>query len=196
MTRAKYSIFSVIAIVAIVGGLATISAFSSEPNNFQTQVISYDKATANGHFTIVVTDENGIVKKYLQTDNLVVDTGLDCMGDLVFGTALCTGEAFFDFLAIGTGSTAPVISNSALETPIGGCARVQDGTVAGDTATPGEMTATVESLFSGATCAATVTEAGVFDALTTGNMIARSTFGAVIVGASDTITITYNILFD
>ncbi len=192
MTRAKYSIFSILALTAILG-FATITAFSQE--QLETNEIN-DSVTAYGHFTLVVYDEYGVVKQYQQTDNLVVDTGLDCMGDLVFGTTLCTGEAFFNHIEIGTGSTAPVIANTAIETPIGGCARVLDATVAGTSATPGEITATVESTFSGATCAATVTEAGVFDALTVGNMIARSTFAGVTVGAADTLTVTYNIKFD
>jgi hypothetical protein len=193
MTRAKYSIISIIALTAIIG-FATITAFSHE-QQIQTTDIT-DSARAYGHFTLVVYDEFGVVKQYQQSDNLVVDNGLDCMGDLVFGTALCTGEAFYDYIEIGTGSTAPTIADTTIETPIGGCARVQDATVAGDTATPGEITATVESTFSGATCAATVTEAGVFDASTSGNMIARSTFAGVTVGASDTLTVTYNIKFD
>lgn len=192
MTRAKYSIFSILALTAILG-FATITAFSQE--QLETNEIN-ESIRAYGHFTLVVYDEYGVVKQYQQTDNLVVDNGLDCMGDLVFGTTLCTGEAFFNHIEIGTGVTAPVIGNTAIETPIGGCARVLDATVAGTSATPGEITATVESTFSGATCAATVTEAGVFDALTVGNMIARSTFAGVTVGAADTLTVTYNIKFD
>jgi len=192
MTRAKYSIFSILAVTAILG-FATITAFSQE--QLETSEIN-DSVRAYGHFTLVVYDEFGVVKQYQQTDNLVVDTGLDCMGDLVFGTTLCTGEAFFNHIEIGVGVTAPLISDSTIETAIGGCARVLDATVAGTSATPGEITATVESTFSGATCAATVTEAAVFDALTVGNMIARSTFPGVTVGAADTLTVTYNIKFD
>jgi len=192
MTRAKYGIFSIIAITALIG-IASISAFSSEELRIQTES---DIAKAYGHFTLVVHDENGYVTGYMQSDNLVVDTGLDCMGDLVFGTTLCTAEALFQFIEIGTGSTAPTIADSAIETAIGGCSRVQDATPAGDTATPGEMTATIESVFSGATCAASVTEAGVFDAASAGNMIARSTFGTVTVGSADTLTVTYNIKFE
>jgi len=192
MTRAKYSIFSILALTAILG-FATITAFSQE--QLETSEIN-DSVRAYGHFTLVVYDEFGVVKQYQQTDNLVVDTGLDCMGDLVFGTTLCTGEAFFNHIEIGTGVTGPLISDTTIETAIGGCARVLDATVAGTSATPGEITATVESTFSGATCAATVTEAAVFDALTVGNMIARSTFAGVTVGAADTLTVTYNIKFD
>jgi len=191
MTRAKYGIFSIIALSAIIG-IASISAFSQELQ-IQTEV---DTAKVYGHFTLVVHDENGFITGYQQTDNLVVDRGLDCMGDLVFGTTLCTAEALYQFIEIGTGSTAPTLADLTIETAIGGCARVQDATPFGNSTISGEITTTVESVFLGTTCAASVTEAAVFDAITSGNIIARSTFGVVTVGASDQLTVTYNIKFD
>jgi len=190
VNRTKYGIFSVIALAAIIG-LSTATALNQESS---ISTLDANNAKISGHFTFVVTNEFGEVTQYAESDNLVVAVGNDCMGDLVFGTTLGTACGLFDFIAIGTGSTAPVEGNTAMETPIGGCARVQDATVAGDTATPGEITVTIESTFSGATCAsAGISEAGVFDALTTGNLMARSLLGPVTLGAADSLTVTYNI---
>lgn len=191
MNRAKYAIFSIIAVAAILG-IGTVAAISQPVDKVTTVSLNPENLGVHGYFTLTVFDEFGNVKQTLQTPNTVVDTGIDCMSDLVFGTTICTSEAFFNYLQIGTGTTAPTSANTALETPIGGCARIQDGTVAVVSPT-GEITATIEVTFSGATCAATVTEAGVFDALTSGNMLARKTFLGVTVGASDTLTVTYNI---
>ena len=190
MSRTKYGVFSIIAIAAILG-IGTVTAFTQPTNELFNDGLT-DRVGAYGYFTLSVHNEAGELTQFVQSDNTVVDVGIDCMSDLIFGTAICTGEAFFDFIEIGTGSTAPTSGDTTIETAIGGCARVQDGTVAVVSPT-GEITATVESTFSGATCAATVTEAGVFDALTVGNMLARSTFSGVTIGASDTLTVTYNV---
>ncbi len=189
MSRTKYGVFSIIAIAAILG-IGTVTAFT-QPNELFNDGLT-DRVGAYGYFTLSVHNEAGELTQFVQSDNTVVDVGIDCMSDLIFGTTICTGEAFFDWIEIGTGSTAPTSGDTTIETAIGGCARVQDATVAVVSPT-GEITATVESTFSGATCAATVTEAGVFDATTTGNLLARSTFAGVTIGASDTLTVTYNV---
>ena len=53
MTRTKYSIFSILALTAILG-FATITAFSQE--QLETNEIN-ESIRAYGHFTLVVYDE-------------------------------------------------------------------------------------------------------------------------------------------
>jgi len=145
-----------------------------------------------GNFYIQLIDEYGNVKEVRQSPNLVVDTGFAAISDLIHGTALSADpDEQFDTIEIGTGSTAPVLANTDIETPIGGCARITDGTVVGELLSGG-YNATIEVTFSGATCAATVTEAAVFNHLTTGEMAARSTFAGIVVGAGDSLIVEYN----
>src|SRR3990172_11120208 len=155
MNRTKYTIFSIIAIAVILG--IGVTSYSQPQNQALEEDIQ-----VHGFFTLQVYDQFGNLKQTVHTPNTVVDVGIDCMADLVFGSTVCTSEAFFQYIQIGTGTTGPTSSDTTLETAIGGCSRIQDSTPS--IASPiGEITATLEVTFSGATCAASVTEAGVFD---------------------------------
>jgi hypothetical protein len=95
------------------------------------------------------------------------------------------------WIEIGTGTTTPAIGDTALVTPVesravGTSSRVTT-TVSNDTyQTVGTITATG---------ARAVTEAGTFDALTTGNMAVRSVFDVVNLATSDSITLTVKLAF-
>ncbi len=161
----------------------TATAVQSEPKN---------QVGFQGHFYITLIDENGNIKDVRSSPNLVVDTGFAAISDLIHGTSLSADpDETFDTIEIGTGSTGPVLGNTDIETPIGGCARITDGTVVGQLLSGG-YNATIEVTFSGASCAATVTEAAVFNHLTTGEMAARSTFAGIVVGAGDSLIVEYN----
>ncbi len=180
--------FSVFAVLLLVG----ISPVATD--NFQTTGYN-DGSILKGFFTITHSDPDGNVISIIQTDNLVVNEGMECVADLTFGTTSCVAEAFFQFLALGTGTVAPADGNLTLGAESGTCARVQDATPAINTATTGQRAVTVTSLFSGSTCEAQAFgETGLFDASTTGNMLARSLISPTItLGVGDTISIDYTI---
>ena len=179
------SIFAVLLFV----GISPVSI-----DNFETTGYN-DGSILQGHFTITHVDSDGNVLAYIQTENLVVNEGMECVADHVFGTTSCTAEAVFQFLALGTGTTAPADAQTALVTESGTCARVQDASPAIDTATTGQRGVTVTSLFSGGTCEAQAFgETGLFDASSTGNMLARSLISPTIsLGTGDTLSIDYTI---
>ena len=190
------AMFALVAIVAGTGGI--FSGFSSSADNSE----AYSESGAvMGHITMVVTDENGRVVDYVQTDNLVVDAGIDTMGDLIFPDINLNGnvtDGKFDWIGIGTGSTGAAAGNEAEETLVTGCSRVQDDTVTGDSGTSGEITVTVGASFSGTNCAGAITEAvltnsGTGSGAGAGEILARQTFSAVNVGSSDTLTVTWEI---
>jgi hypothetical protein len=90
----------------------------------------------------------------------------------------------------GTGTTAPVKANTALETPTA---------ESRDTGTQGEGgSASIYEVVATHTYAGSfaITECGLFDAATVGNLIIRGTFAAINVASSDQIefTITLEIL--
>ncbi len=166
-----------------IGIQDTAVAVTNEPKN---------QVGFSGHFYLTLIDENGNIKETRSSPNLVVDTGFAAFSDLLHGTALSADpDEIFDTIEIGTGSTGATLSDTDIETPIGGCARVTDGTTVGQLLSGG-YNATIDATFSGATCAATVTEAAIFNHITAGEMAARSTFAGIVVGAGDSLIVEYN----
>lgn len=158
---------------------------------------SQDTANIYGHVEITVRDADGNIKQYEQSDNLIVDMGMDAMGDLMFPNIDLSGnaEAKFSWIGIGTGITAVAPANTDIETAIGGCVRVQDADVntPAPTSATGEITVTIDASFSGATCAnGAVNEAVLADASTAGNILAHKLFGSSVdLQAADTLTVTW-----
>ena len=184
--------------LSAVAILFVLGAFPSFATDFQATSLDStvsDDSVLQGHFTYTLRDSEGFVKQTFQTDNLVVNEGMECVGDFVFGTTECTGEAVFQYLAVGTATVAPVDGDTALGTESATCARVQDATPVMNTGTTGQRAITVSSLFSGANCEGEAYgETGLFDALTTGNMLATSLISPTItLGSGDTLTIDYTV---
>lgn len=197
MKTQNAAIFALVAIAATTGSILSVYPTTTGAESYS------ESGAIMGHITLQVIDSDGNVVDYVQTDNLVVDLGLDTMGDLVFPDINLNGNATdgkFDWIGIGTGTTAAAAGDVGEQTVISGCSRVQDATVSGVTDTTGEITVTVEASFSGASCAGAVTEAvlansGTGAAANAGEILARQVFSAVNVGASDTLTVTWDIDF-
>ena len=182
-------------------GIVAISAGGAFAvmQNTQTSTLQSESSSALGHIQFVLTDADGNVKAYRQTDNLVVTEGRNTVADLAFPNINANGNATdnkFSWIGIGTGSTAPAAGNVGEQTLIAGCNRVQDTTVT----SPGTGQAQVDATFSGASCAATVAESvlansGTGAAANAGEILARQTFTSIAVGASDSLTVTWTITF-
>lgn len=172
------------------------------PSLATTEMISSngvsDNTVMKGHFTFTHADQDGNILQTYQTDNLVVNEGMECVSDFVFGTTECTGEAVFQYLSVGTGTTGTVDADTALGAESGTCARVQDATPSINTAVTGQRTITISSVFSGANCEGEAYgETAVQDAGTSGNMLARALISPTItLGTGDTLTIDYDIVIN
>jgi len=124
--------------------------------------------------------------------NLIVDTGVAGLA----GLAILTGQTDpFAYVGIGEGTTAVDPSDTALESEIssgGGeralatLSRVTD-TITNDSARMVKTFTFTDSF--------AVTEAGVFDADTAGVMLCRQTRTAINVVATDTLQVTYTVIF-
>ncbi len=186
------SLFSVVLVAGLVYFVYVEDSMGIQDSAVVIQNEPNNEVGFQGNFYIQLIDEYGNVKEIRQSPNLVVDTGFAAISDLIHGTALSADpDEQFDTIEIGTGSTAPVLGNTDIETPIGGCARITDATVVGQLLSGG-YNATIEVTFNGATCAATVTEAAIFNHITAGEMAARSTFAGIVVGAGDSLIVEYN----
>jgi len=140
-----------------------------------------DSVGVTGNLDIVVLDENGVKKDARHVDNLVVAVGKQVIAARLVGNSL----PVFSHMAVGSSNTAATVSQTALGTEIGRV--ILDST---------QRTSNVISYaatFPAGTGTGTLTEAGIFNDGTTGNLLCRTNFNAVNKSAGDTIVITWNV---
>ena len=116
--------------------------------------------------------------------NLVVNTGLNVIAERLAGTA----KAAVSHMGIGTGTTAANAANVGLEIPK--ATRIPASSVVVTAAA-----ITITATFSGATHAGSITEAGLFNHLSLGELISRVVFAPYVLGSSDALTITWTLTF-
>lgn len=116
--------------------------------------------------------------------NLVVDTGLNVIAERLAGTS----KNAVSHVAIGTGTTAAAAGDLTLETQKS--IRVAASSIV---VTAGAIVIT--ATFPGTTYAGAITEAGLFNAATLGQMISRVVFAAYNLDSSDALTITWTLTF-
>ncbi len=133
---------------------------------------------------------NGQVIDRREVKNLVVSAGKALAAGLING-ALTTPAKY---IAIGTGTVAPAAGDTALGTEIttGGGARAVATTLDRVTTTVTNDTARAILTFS-FTASFAVTEAGLLDAASAGNLLCRQTFAAVNVVSGDSLQITWKV---
>ena len=158
-----------------------------------------------GHIELTVRDSDGIIKEYVQTDNAITDSGINCISENTFGVNSACAAGLFTFIGLGTGTTAGA---NALQTPLAaGCLRSDASDAsAGDAATSagtttetvtmtvifGGETATGAGLADAACDGVAITEAGLFNAVTEADqMFAHQSFGAITLLTADTLTVTW-----
>src|SRR3970040_2235163 len=146
----------IIPVVASLFGLGAILAPISNDHVNESNILAIEKSviekpTITGYVTLQVFDKDGNLKQTVENHNLIVEFGFDEREEAIFGVG-GVGTTLFDFIEIGTSSTAPSAGQTALVSPIGGCARVQDVSPDVNTLISGETSISVISSFSGVTC--------------------------------------------
>lgn len=215
-----YALFGVTFAVVAAGMLGS-NLLTAQPSGIVAQDTS-SSAGMNmiGHVTTIVTDANGNIKSYRQTDNTVVNNGKDCVTKLLFGggstggrgvagLATCVGALTqpFNVIAVGngTGAVTPATTDFRLAKEAGGgstgLAR-QTGTITYTNATgSASSTVLIQATFgplSGQRSAGTqVTESGLFnsttDNSTTGGMFAHQGISSIALNNGDSLTIKWTI---
>lgn len=136
-----------------------------------------DAVALTGALTIAVNNE--VVQ---ETKNLVVTAGKNWVADRMKGVNDPIG-----WMAIGTGTTAADAGDTTLVTELDRNAlATSGGTVSGNTIT-------FETTWAAGDGTGAVTEAGLFDAASGGDMLARTVFSVVNKAALDSMTITWTI---
>ena len=134
-----------------------------------------DNLILTGALTISL---NGVVVQ--ETNNLVVMAGKNWVAD-----RMNNANTVMTRMALGTGTTAAAVGNTTLVTEL-------------DRNALTSTTVSTNTIAYACTWAAgdgtgAITEAGLFDAASSGDMLARTVFSVVNKGASDSITITWTI---
>jgi len=150
-----------------------------------------DRFRLRGEIELILKNKKGEVKKRVKIKNVITNVGKAQVAGLINGVVTSP----FRYVAIGTGTTAPSASDTALDNEI---AR-KTGSTSRATTNVSNDTAVVEATFSsadGLSGSSNVAEAGLFDAASGGNMLARQTFSAIPVNwdGGDTLTIRWRII--
>ncbi len=145
-----------------------------------TNELTPDYLDVRGDLIIIKTSGDGVEERF-EHKNLVVSTGKTNIAARMAGNTV----AVMSHMAVGTGSTAAVVGDTSLETEL---ARVAL-TVAGGT--PSSNTVTYSAAYGAGTGTGALTEAGVFNASSTGTMLCRTVFSVINKAAADSITISW-----
>lgn len=140
-----------------------------------------ESVSIKGNLQVVLLDDNGIQKDYRQVKNLVVAVGKEVIAARLLGNTL----AIMSHMALGSDATAPATAQTAL----GG----ELDRVVLDSSVRASNVLTYVATFPAGTATGALTEAGILNAPTTGNMLCRTTFDTVNKAAGDTIVITWNV---
>lgn len=140
-----------------------------------------DGIKVKGHLEIILN--NKVVRSI---DNLVTTIGFAYLASIFGGVAVNQME----YIAVGTGATAPVIGNTALQTEIVRMLATVSVLTGSDS-----HKVVIEKYFAPSDIIATVTEAGILDSAVGGNLFNRATFTGVVVTAIDTFAVRWTISF-
>lgn len=138
-----------------------------------------------GQLSIVLKDKDGNVKDQREVKNLVVNTGLAYFISRAVGTA----KGVMSHMALGAGTTAAAAGQTDLVTMLGSREALDSTTISG---TNSEKVVYVASFEAGDATGA-VTEAGIFNDASAGDMLCRTVFAVVNKAADDTMTVTWTI---
>lgn len=127
----------------------------------------------------------------LNVRNLVTNAGLALIASRIGGA---DAEAAADYIAIGTGSTSPAITDTALATEIttNGGERDQ-GTTSRQTTNVTSDTARCSLTYS-FTGTFAVVESGLFNDASAGDMLCRDVFSVINVESGDSLAITWDVI--
>ena len=142
-----------------------------------------DAIKMTGNLKLVLTDEHGNVKQEEEIKNLVVTVGKNFIASRM-KDATATAMTHME---VGTGTTAAAVGDTALQTAVAS-SRV---TLTSTTVTTNNVA--YVATFPAGTGTGALTEAGLFNASSSGTMLCRTVFSVINKGAADTLGITWTV---
>lgn len=142
-----------------------------------------DNLRLRGRLDIVVTAPDGTIKDTKRVDNLVVTTGKNFVASRMAGTSV----SVMSDMSIGTGSTAAAAADTTLGSE---SARVS---LTSTTVNNNDVVYLATFPANTPTSAAAITEAGIFNASTSGSMLCRTVFSQINKAPADSLTINWTV---
>jgi hypothetical protein len=141
-----------------------------------------DDLKLRGDVAIVLKDKDGNVKDSREIHNLVVSSGLGFICSRMAGTS----AGVMSHMALGSGTTAAAAGQTDLVSILGSREAL-------DSTSASSNTITYVSSFEAGEGTGAVTEAGIFNAASSGTMLCRTVFAVVNKQADDTMSVTWTI---
>jgi hypothetical protein len=145
-----------------------------------------DAIKMTGNLKLVLTDEHGNVKQEEEVKNLVVTVGKNFIASSMAKTTT-NSPAAMTHMEVGTGTTAAAVGDTALQTAVAS-SRV---TLTSTTVTTNNVA--YVATFPAGTGTGALTEAGIFNASSSGTLLCRTVFSVINKGAADTLGITWTV---
>ena len=139
----------------------------------------------SGQLNIVLKDKAGNVKDEREVKNLVVNKGLEYIASRMKDAS----KSVMSHMGLGSGTTAAAASQTDLVTLLGSREALDSTTISGSN---NEKVVYVSAFEAGDSTGA-VTEAGIFNAASGGDMLCRTVFSVVNKAADDTMSVTWTI---
>lgn len=140
-----------------------------------------DQIKATGALKIVLRGADGAVKSEQEVKNLVVTTGLAFIASRMKDAT----ATVMSHMAIGSGTANPAAGDTGLGTELGRVSLTSTTVTANAVA--------YVATFPAGTGTGAVTEAGIFNAGSSGTMLCRTKFNVVNKDAGDTMSITWTV---
>ena len=135
-----------------------------------------------GDVAIVLKDKDGNIKESREIHNLVVSSGLEFICSRMAGTS----AGVMSHMALGSGTTAAAAGQTDLVSILGSREAL-------DSTSASSNTITYVSSFEAGEGTGAVTEAGIFNASSSGTMLCRVIFPVVNKSADDTMSVSWTI---
>ena len=139
----------------------------------------------SGQLNIVLKDKAGNVKDEREVKNLLVNKGLEYIASRMKDAS----KSVMSHMGLGSGTTAAAASQTDLVTLLGSREALDSTTISGSN---NEKVVYV-SAFEAGDATGAVTEAGIFNAASGGDMLCRTVFSVVNKAADDTMSVTWTI---
>lgn len=140
-----------------------------------------DNFKLKGRVDLVLSNQDGKVKEIITIPNLVVNTGKNFIAARMASSA----NVVMSHMAVGNGNVVAAVTDTTLSTE---AARIA---LTGNAASANSVIYTAS--FPPGTATDALTEAGIFNASSGGEMLCRTVFAVVNKGASDTLNVTWTV---
>ena len=141
-----------------------------------------DKFKVHGAVTLVLQNDKGVATAF-RHNNMILNGGIDFLCN-AFGSS--SRPAIMNYIAVGTGTTTVAATDTKLVTEL-----LRKTCTYSHTAGTTRMALT--ATFNKGEATGAITEAGIFNASSSGTMLCRTVFSVVNKGASDSMTITWTV---